>query len=117
VPNRTTAVGLRREINICGGCSTRRPTLPSPRKAVTFRSCSDVYYRGWAVSQLWAIAHRLCRLIWKILHEGVRFIERGPEVNPRAKKERAQMLARALRKLGYQVTITPINQVTATNGV
>jgi transposase len=40
-----------REINICGGCSTRRPTLPSRRKAVTFRWCSDVYCRGWAISQ------------------------------------------------------------------
>jgi transposase len=68
-------------------------------------------------SAIWAIAHRLCRLVWKILHEGVRFIERGSEVTPQAKKERAQMLARALRKLGYQVTITPINQVAATNGI
>jgi len=68
-------------------------------------------------SAIWAIAHRLCRLVWKILDGGVRFIERGSEVTPQAKKERAQMLARALRKLGYQVTITPINQVTATNGI
>ena len=45
------------------------------------------------------------------LHEGVRFIEQGAEVGPREKKKRAQMLARALRKLGYEVTITPINQL------
>ena len=62
-------------------------------------------------SAIWAVAHRLCRLVWKILHEGVRFIEKGAEVNPREKKKRAQMLARALRKLGYEVTITPINQL------
>jgi methylmalonyl-CoA mutase cobalamin-binding subunit len=47
------------------------------------------------------------------LHEGVRFIEQGHEVGPREKKKRAQMLARALRKLGYEVTITPINQLPA----
>ncbi len=64
-------------------------------------------------SAIWAVAHRLCRVVWKILHEGVRFIEYGPSVTPREKKKRAQMLARALRKLGYQVTITPINQVAA----
>ena len=63
-------------------------------------------------SAIWAVAHRLCRLVWKILHEGVRFIEQGAEVGPREKKKRAQMLARALRKLGYEVTITPINQLT-----
>src|SRR6201987_2585605 len=60
-------------------------------------------------SAIWAVAHRLCRLVWKILHEGVRFIEQGAEVGPREKKKRAQMLARALRKLGYEVTITPIS--------
>jgi transposase len=68
-------------------------------------------------SAVWAIAHRLCRLVWKILHEGVRFIERDCEADPRAKKKRAQMLLRALRKLGYEVTITPLNQVTATNAI
>ena len=62
-------------------------------------------------SAIWAVAHRLCRLVWKILHEGLRFIEKGAEVHPREKKKRAQMLARALRKLGYEVTITPINQL------
>jgi transposase len=62
-------------------------------------------------SAVWAVAHRLCRLVWKILHDGVRFIEQGREVDPREKKKRAQMLARALRKLGYEVTLTPINQL------
>jgi hypothetical protein len=60
-----------------------------------------------------ASPNRLCRVVWKILHEGVRFIEHGREVGPREKKQRAQMLARALRKLGYEVTITPLNQLTA----
>jgi transposase len=68
-------------------------------------------------SAIWAVAHRLCRLVWKILHEGVRFIEQGHEVGPREKKKRAQMLARALRKLGYEVTITPINQLAANPAV
>jgi transposase len=34
-------------------------------------------------SAIWAIAHRLCRVVWKILHEGVRFIEQGHEAGPR----------------------------------
>jgi transposase len=68
-------------------------------------------------SAIWAVAHRLCRVVWKILQEGVRFIEQGRQVGPREKKKRAQMLARALRKLGYEVTITPINQVAATAAV
>lgn len=57
---------------------------------------------------IWAIAHRLGRLLWKILHDGVRYIEQGQETNPKARKRRAQKLAQALRKLGYQFTLTPI---------
>jgi transposase len=64
-------------------------------------------------SAIWAVAHRLCRVLWKILHEGVRYIEHGREMGPREKKQRAQMLARALRKLGYEVTITPLTQLAA----
>jgi transposase len=61
-------------------------------------------YRG----AIWAIAHRLGRLVWKILHDSVRYIEQGQETNPQAQKRRAQKLSQALRKLGYQVTLTPI---------
>jgi transposase len=68
-------------------------------------------------SAIWAVAHRLCRVVWKILHEGVRFIEQGHELDPQAKKKRAQMLARALRKLGYEVAITPINFATFKNAI
>src|SRR5437867_4069312 len=66
-------------------------------------------------SAIWAIAHRLCRVAWKILHEGVRFIEQGVELDPKAKNKRARTLARALRTLGYEVTITPINLAIAEN--
>jgi transposase len=50
-----------------------------------------------------AIAHRLCRLIWKILHQGVRYEERGPAVGAEAKKVRARKMIRELRSLGYRV--------------
>jgi transposase len=68
-------------------------------------------------SAIWAIAHRLCRVVWKILHEGVRFIEHGNERDPKVRKHRAQSLARKLRKLGYNVEITPMNQAAAENGM
>jgi transposase len=61
---------------------------------------------------VWAIAHRLCRLLWKILHEGVRYIEQGAYRDPKARKQRARVLARALRRLGYNVEITPIEPAT-----
>jgi transposase len=52
-----------------------------------------------------AIAHRLCRLIWKILHQGIRYEERGPAVSEEAKKVRARKMIRELRSLGYSVEL------------
>jgi len=68
-------------------------------------------------SAIWAIANRLCRVIWKILHEGVRFLEQGTECDPKIRKQRAQILARALRKLGYNVTITAISPAAPESGM
>ena len=51
------------------------------------------------------IAHRLCRLIWKILHQGIRYEERGLEVNQRTKRKRMARMVRELRKLGYRVEL------------
>jgi transposase len=62
-------------------------------------------------SAIWAIAHRLCRVVWKILHEGAQFIEQGSEPDPAVRKRHAKDLARALRRLGYEVAISSINPV------
>ena len=51
------------------------------------------------------IAHRLCRLIWKILHQGVRYEERGPAVSEQSKRNRARRMIRELRTLGYRVEL------------
>jgi len=50
----------------------------------------------------------LAGVLWIVLHRGVRYIEKGSETTPKAKKRRAQKLAQALRALGYSVTLTPI---------
>src|SRR5216683_4284824 len=47
-----------------------------------------------------AIAHRLCRLIWIILHQGVRYEERGPAVNAKSRRRRTNRMIRELRSLG-----------------
>ena len=54
---------------------------------------------------IWAIAHRLCRLIWKILHEGVRYEERGPAVTKKSRQARTARMIRQLRTLGYRVEL------------
>ena len=60
-------------------------------------------------SAVWAIAHRLCRIVWKILHQGVRYLEQGTQSEPKLLMYRAQYLAKQLRKFGYKVQITPPN--------
>jgi transposase len=54
-----------------------------------------------------AIAHRLCRLIWKILHDGVVYEERGPAVTKQRAHRRAAKMIRELRSLGYRVELIP----------
>jgi hypothetical protein len=59
-----------------------------------------------------AINHRLCRLIWKILQQGIRYEERGPAVSVEAKKVRTRKMIRELRTLGYRVELL---QASSTN--
>jgi len=50
-----------------------------------------------------AIAHRLCRLIWIILHQNLRYEERGPSVSAKSRQRRTHRMIRELRNLGYRV--------------
>jgi transposase len=60
-----------------------------------------------ARAAIWAIAHRLLRVIWKLLHDKVRYIERGI-LDPHAVERRRKRYVRQLRKLGFAVTLAPI---------
>lgn len=50
-----------------------------------------------------AIVNRLCRLIWKILHQGIVYEERGPAVTKHRAQRRTAKMIRELRSLGYHV--------------
>jgi transposase len=53
------------------------------------------------------IAHKLCCLVWKILHRGIRYEERGPEVSKASKQKRTRKMIRQLRRLGYRIEPSP----------
>ena len=57
------------------------------------------------IQTIGAIAHRQCRLIWLILHQGVRYEEHGPVVTKRAKQKRTARMIRQLRNLGYRIDL------------
>jgi transposase len=56
---------------------------------------------------IWAIAHHLIRLIWKILHDGVPYCERGASTSLQAITRRLQRLRQECKKLGYDITLIP----------
>lgn len=57
---------------------------------------------------IWAIAHRLCRLLWLILHKKVRYEERGPAVSARSQRTRTARMIKELKKLGYRIEGGPL---------
>jgi len=56
---------------------------------------------------IWAIGHRLCRLVWLILYKGVEYVEYGVERSAKALHRRTVKQLRDLRKLGYQIIPPP----------
>ena len=88
---------MRRILNQCANAAVR-----------TKGSIFEIVYRRLALrlghnQTIGAIAHRLCRLIWIILHRGVRYEERGQVVCERLKRTRTARMIRQLRSLGYRV--------------
>ena len=70
----------------------------------TYRRLAPRTGHGKAV---WAVAHKLCRVVWKILHDGVDYQELGRQPDPKSIERRVGELTRQLRALGYQVQIQP----------
>jgi transposase len=60
------------------------------------------------VKAIWAVAHRICIIIWKILHKGERFIEFGEARNPKAIQRAIRHHLKALRRLGYQIPVPSV---------
>lgn len=80
--------------------------------AKTKGSIFELVYRRLVVrlghaQAIGAIAHRLCRLVWKLLHDGVAYEERGPAVTKARAQRRAAKMIRELRSLGYRIERTP----------
>lgn len=56
---------------------------------------------------IWAVAHRMLRLIWAILHKGIEYQDRGPLARDAAHLKRMlERNIRALRKLGIDIQLT-----------
>lgn len=99
-----------------GNRDMRRLLNQAAHAAVKMKGCIfEVLFRRLLTrmdykAAIWTIAHRQCRLIWKILHQGVRYEERGPAVSAKAKRARLGKMIRELTKAGYQVQLSTLQQ-------
>jgi transposase len=93
-----------------GNCAMRRLLNQAANAAIKSKgSWLQIQYRRLVVrlghnQAVWAIAHRLCRLVWIVLHRKEEYIEYGKERNKQAVKRRTDRQIRELRALGYQIT-------------
>ena len=55
------------------------------------------------VKAVWAVAHRICKIVWNVLHKGARFVEFNEARNPKAVRRAINHHLKALRRLGYQI--------------
>jgi hypothetical protein len=69
---------------------------------IIYRRCVPRLGHNQAIG---VIAHRQCRLIWLILHQGTRYEERGPAVTKRSRYQRTWRMIRQLRNLGYRIEL------------
>jgi transposase len=94
-----------------GNRQMRRILNQAANAAVKYKgSIFQILYRRYVPrlghnQTIGVIAHRLCRLIWKILHHGVRYEERGPAISQKSQRYRTARMIRELRSLGYRVEL------------
>ncbi len=74
----------------------------------------QILFRRWLPrlgykKAIWAVAHRICRSIWKVLHERVRYVHRGLDLSPKAVQQKRRRLVAELRLLGYKVDLVPVD--------
>src|SRR5437588_3699967 len=69
---------------------------------IIYRRCVPRLGHNQAIG---VIAHRQCRLIWLILHQGTRYEERGPAVTKRSRYQGTWRMIRQLRNLGYRIEL------------
>lgn len=90
---------MRRVLNQCANAAVK---LKGSIFQILYQRLSPRLGHNQAIG---VIAHKLCRLIWMILHQGVHYEERGPTVSERSRRLRTARMIRILRREGYQVEL------------
>ena len=99
----TTAIVRRTAIGRCADSLNQAANAAVKAKGSIFELSTDAWSSVSDTQAIGAIAHRLCRLVWKILHDGVTHEERGPAVTKHRAQRRAAKMIRGTPGLGYRV--------------
>jgi len=109
-PGKEESAGVNRNRHSPKGNRQMRRILNQAANAAVKRKGSifEIVYRRLVPrlghnKTIGVVAHRLCRLIWIILHNGVRYEERGPAVSKQSQQRHTARMIRKLRMLGYRV--------------
>src|SRR5258707_15420609 len=105
-PGKEESAGVNRSRNSPKGNRQMRRILNQAANAAVKRKGSifEIVYRRLVPrlghnKTIGVIAHRLCHLIWIILHNGVRYEERGPAVSKQSQQRHTARMIRKLRML------------------
>ena len=109
-PGKEESAGVNRSRHSPKGNRQMRRILNQAANAAVKRKGStfEIVYRRLVPrlghnKTIGVIAHRLCHLIWIILHNGVRYEERGPAVSKQSQQRHTARMIRKLRMLAYRV--------------
>jgi transposase len=109
-PGKEESAGVNRSRHSPKGNRQMRRILNQAANAAVKRKGSifEIVYRRLVPrlghnKTIGVIAHRLCHLIWIILHNDVRYEERGPAVSKQSQQRHTARMIRKLRTLGYRV--------------
>ena len=109
-PGKEESAGVNRSRHSPKGNRQMRRVLNQAANAAVKRKGSifEIVYRRLVPrlghnKTIGVVAHRLYHLIWIILHNGVRYAERGPAVSKQSQQRHTARMIRKLRMLGYRV--------------
>jgi transposase len=115
-PGRQESAGESHSNRSAKGNRTMRRLLNQLAHAAVKKNgcCFQILFRRWLPrlgykKAIWAVAHRLCRVIWKVLHDAVHYVEKGLDLNSMALRKKRWRLVAQLRQLGYKVELAPLD--------
>lgn len=118
-PGRTESAGISRSDRSPKGNRAMRRVLTQiahsaiRTKGSYFQSVFHNFVKRLGFSKaVWAVAHRICKIIWKILHDNVHYLQ-PKKSSPETERRRATRLVNQLRSMGFLVNISQPEEITS----